>query len=77
MIRLTSPVIDNETATFDSIKGFVEKELFDAMYERGKPENITYAEYIIQEYGRNGMVAMALVLIAPIYLVFIGSRRKN
>jgi hypothetical protein len=76
MIRLTSPVIDNETATFDSIKGFVENELFVAMYENAKSENITSAEYIIREYGRTGMIAIALLLIAPISLVFIGIRRK-
>lgn len=77
MIRLSSPVINNETATFNSIKGFVENELFEAMYDHAKSENITYAEYIIKEYGITGIVAMALVLIAPISLVFIGIRRKN
>ena len=77
MIRLSSPVHENYNATFYSIKGFVEKELFEAMYERARPENIIYAEYIIKEYGRNGMVAMALILLAPISLVFIGIRRKN
>jgi hypothetical protein len=77
MIRLTSPVHENYTATFDSIKGFVENELFEAMYERAKPENISYAEYIIREYGKTGLVAIGLVLIAPISLVFIGIRRKN
>jgi hypothetical protein len=77
MIRLSSPVLENYNATFDSIKGFVENELFEAMYERAKPENITSAEYIIQEYGRTGMVAIALVLMVPICLVLIGIRRKN
>lgn len=77
MIRLSSPVQENYSATFDSIKGFVENELFKAMYERAKPENITSAEYILKEYGRPGIVAMALVLLAPIFLVFIGMRQKN
>jgi hypothetical protein len=77
MIRLSSPVPKNYDATFESIKGFVENELFDAMYERAKPENITTAEYIIKKYGRTGMVAMALVLIAPIILVFIGIKRNK
>jgi hypothetical protein len=76
MIRLSSPVSENYNTTFESIKGFVEMELFDAMYERAKPENITSAEYIIREYGKTGMVALALVLLAPISLVFIGIRRK-
>lgn len=77
MIRLSSPVIVNRTTTFDSIKDFAENELFDAMYERAKSENINYAEYIIKEYGKTGMVAIALVLLAPIILMFIGIRRKN
>jgi hypothetical protein len=77
MIRLSSPVIDNETATYDSIKGFVENELFYAMYESAKSENITFAEYIIREYGKTGIVGLALVVLAPIILVFIGIRRKN
>lgn len=76
MVRLTSPVIDNETATFDSIKGFVENELFEAMYENAKSENITSAEYIIRKYGKTGFIAIVLVMLAPICLVFIGIRRK-
>jgi hypothetical protein len=77
MVRLSSPVIVNKTATFDSIKDFAENELFDAMYEHANSENITYAESIIREYGKTGMVAIALIVLAPIILVFIGIRRKK
>ncbi len=77
MIRLSSPVVYNESATFDSIKGFVEGELFNAMYERAKPENITLAEYIIRKHGKTGMVAITLGVLAPISLVFLGIRRKS
>ncbi len=77
MIRLSSPVAYNETATFESIKSFVEDELFDAMYERAKPENISMAGYIIRKYGKIGMAAMTLGVLAPIGLVFLGIRRKS
>ncbi len=77
MIRLSSPVIHNETATFNSIKDFVESELFDAMYQRAKPENITMAEYIIRKYGKTGMAAITLGVVAPIGLVLLGIRRKS
>ncbi|MCX9084243.1 MAG: exosortase-associated EpsI family protein [Candidatus Methanoperedens sp.] len=77
MIRLSSPVKENYNATFDSIKGFVEKELFEAMYESGKPDNITSAEYIIKEYGNKGVFAIAMILLVPLSLVFKGIRRNK
>lgn len=77
MIRLSAPVVYNETATFDSIRSFVEDELFNAMYERAEPENITVAGYMIREYGKIGMLALALGILVPLGLVFVGIRRKN
>ena len=77
MIRLTSPVANNETATFDSIKSFVEDNLFYAMYERSEADTGTVAEYIIRGYGNLGIFAVALGILVPTGLVFLGVRRKN
>jgi len=77
MIRLSSPVTYNETATFDSIKSFVEDNLFYAMYERSQADTGTVAEDIAQKYGKLGIFAMTLGILVPIGLVFIGVRRKN
>jgi hypothetical protein len=77
MIRLSSPVVYNETATFDSMKSFVENQLFNAMYERSLPENITVAEYMIREYGKTGILAITLVILAPLGILFIGIRQKD
>lgn len=77
MIRLSAPVTYNETSTFDSIKNFIESQLFYAMYQRAQPENITVAEHILREYGNAGMLAIALGLLVPISLVFIGIKRKS
>jgi len=77
MIRLSSPVINNETATFESMKDFVEGQLFKAMYERALPDNITSAEYIIQSYGKTGMLGIVLVVLIPVSILFVGVRRKN
>ncbi len=49
MVRLVAPVISNETAAFNSIKDFVEKELFYTMYKKAEPETITVAEDIIDK----------------------------
>ena len=77
MIRLTSPVANNETATFDSIKSFVEDNLFYAMYERSEADTGTVAEYIIRGFGNLGIFAVALGILVPTGLVFLGVRRKN
>src|SRR3990167_10000700 len=50
MIRLSSPIRNNETnIAFDNIKGFVEDQLFDAMYKE-ETEDITIAEYLVNKY---------------------------
>ncbi len=77
MIRLSTPVRYDEIYAFDTIKGFVEGELFYAMYEKANPETITIAEYILKTYGNKGMVIIALALIIPLGSVFAGVRRKN
>ncbi len=77
MIRISSPVSHNVNDTFSSIKSFVESNLFDVMYERAEPENITFAEYMIEKYGKTGMVAETLGILIPIGILFVGIRRKN
>jgi hypothetical protein len=77
MIRLTAPVAYNETATFDSIKSFVELNLFHAMYVSSALDTATVAEDIISKYGNIGMFAITLSVLVPICLVFVGIRRKN
>jgi hypothetical protein len=77
MIRLSSPVRNNETATFESMKGFVEGQLFETMYERAVPENVSMAEYIIKSYGIQGILAIGLAVIIPLGIMFTGVRRKK
>jgi len=77
MIRLSSPVINNETDTFESMSGFVEGQLFKAMYERALPDNITLAEYILRNYGVIGKTGIALAIFIPLGILFVGVRRKN
>ena len=77
MIRLSSPVVYNETTTFNSMKSFVEGQLFDAMYQRAKPENITVAENLIKMYGNAGKLAIGLGIVAPLGIIIMGIRRKN
>ncbi len=77
MIRITAPVISNETSAFNSIKDFVEKELFYTMYIQADPETITVAKDINNKYGNIGMAAMVLSILVSVSLVFVGMRRKN
>ncbi|MDW7726240.1 MAG: exosortase-associated EpsI family protein [Candidatus Methanoperedens sp.] len=77
MIRITTPVISNESNAFDSIKDFIENELFHTMYKQSDTETLTVSEDIINKYGNTGMAAMALALLIPAGLVFTGIRRKE
>lgn len=77
MIRITIPVTSNETDAFNSIKDFVEKELFYTLYKKAGPETITVAEDIKNKYGNIGMSAMALAIFLPVGLVIAGMRRKD
>jgi hypothetical protein len=77
MIRITSPVITNETDTYNSIKVFVEDNLFRTMYDKVGQENITVAENIMNTYGNFGKVAVAMGIFIPIGIIFAGIRRNN
>ncbi len=77
MIRLSSPVISNETSAFNSIKGFIEDELFNAMYEGAMAEKTTVVEFIIAKYGKIGVFAVILIVSVPLCMVYIGIRRKD
>lgn len=77
MIRLSSPVKNDTEETFNSMKDFVEGQLFDAMYKKGEIENVTTAEYISKEYGNKGKLAMLIGLLIPIGMVAIGIRKKD
>jgi hypothetical protein len=77
MIRLSSPVRYNVTATFDSMKSFVELGLFETMYERALPEKITVAQDIIRSYGNIGTMAIVPAVLIPLGILFMGLKRKN
>lgn len=76
MIRLSSPIKNNSVETFDNLKSFVEGQLFQTMYETKEPEE-TNIEYIIKRYGNKGVIAIILILLAPIGIIFTGIRMKN
>ena len=69
MIRLSAPVRDNPDATFAVMKGFLEDQLFAAMYE-SEAEEVTVAERLIEERGIFGIIAMLILLLVPICLIF-------
>ena len=77
MIRLTSPVISNESNAYDTIKDFVQDELFKALYKQAEPANMTVAENIMSTYGNLGIAAVAIGILLPLGLIFAGVRRKN
>lgn len=78
MIRLSTPVKNNSTGdTFNVMKGFVENQLFDAMYKNVDPERITTAEYIINKYGNIGSLAIMITLLIPTGIIIIGYRKKE
>jgi hypothetical protein len=77
MIRITTPVISNGSNAFDSIKDFIENELFYTMYKEGDLETITVSEDLINNYGKTGMAVVVLALLIPAGLMFAGIRRKE
>lgn len=77
MIRISSPVANNEEETFNTIKTFVEKELFKEMYKKGDAEIITNAENIYQENGNKGLFAMIMALLLPLGITIIGVMKKD
>jgi hypothetical protein len=77
MVRISTPVINNETASFGILKGFVEDELFKTMYKQAQPNTITVAENIMNTYGNSGIIAVAMGILIPFGLIFAGVRRKE
>lgn len=77
MIRISAPVNNNTEETFNSVKEFVEGQLFEAMYKGTEKEEITMAEYISKEYGNKGLFAMMTMLLIPIGITVAGIRRKD
>lgn len=77
MIRLSAPVKNSTEETFDTMKDFVEGQLFDAMYKRVDKESITMAESVVSEYGNKGLLTMMMALLVPIGIIITGIRRKD
>ena len=78
MIRMSMPVNNNGTDdAFNSMKDFVENQLFDAMYKINGKEDITTAEYISKQYGNKGLFAMTMMLLIPIGITIIGIRKRE
>jgi hypothetical protein len=77
MVRISKPVIQNETVDFSIMKDFVENELFNAMYKKAEPDTITVAEDIMNTHGNSGKAAIAMAILIPFGLIFAGIRRKN
>ena len=78
MIRISSTVDNNGTdATFNTLKDFLENQLFGAMYKDTKKEKLTNAEYLSKEYGNNGLLVMIFGLLIPIGIMVAGIRKKE
>jgi len=71
MIRLSAPVRDDPEATFETMKGFLEDELFAAMYEE-EVEEVTVAENIIEKHGTTGIAIVATLILVPVCLIVLG-----
>lgn len=77
MIRITSPVITKEDDTYNTIKTFIEDDLFKSMYYQVGQENMTVGENIMNNYGRTGKIVLAIGILIPVVIIFEGLRRKN
>ena len=77
MVRLSIPFGSNETATFNTLKDFVEGELFKTMYKQAEPKTITVADNIMKMYGNSGIVMVAMGILIPFGIIFAGVRRKS
>lgn len=75
MIRMTAPVVDDDTDTFNSIKDFTENQLFRAMYNTWS-ENINMSEYILREHGNKGLFAITMMILVPIGIIIVGMRKE-
>lgn len=77
MIRLSSPVYNNNTErTYNLLKEFVEKQLFNEMYN-GKKEEVTTANYLAGRYGNNGKIGIALSILIPLIITFAGIIKRR
>lgn len=78
MIRLSVPVRSNGTdEAFDAEKGFIESQLFDAMYEKADVGRVTMYEYVSRGYGNTGRAAIIVALLIPMTIILIGARKKD
>lgn len=78
MIRISSPVNNNDiNATFDSIKDFLEDQMFGAMYKEAEKDEISTAEYLLRYYGNKGLSIIAIAILVPIGIIIIAIKRKN
>lgn len=78
MIRISASVNNNDMdGTFNTVKDFLEGQLFGAMYKESEAEEITNAEYLSKEYGNKGLIAMAAGILIPICIVATGVRKKD
>lgn len=76
MIRLTAPVRVDTYATLAMMSGFIENELFDAMYGDEILE-ITIYEQIIYKHGSMGIFIILLLVTIPIIIIFSNKLKKN
>jgi len=75
MIRLSAPVRTDPETTFATMKGFLEDELFAAMYE-GEAEGATVAERMIEKRGVFGVFIIGILILVPVCLIFFGWVKK-
>lgn len=78
MIRISAPVNNNDTdGTFNTVKDFLEEQLFGAMYKDATKEEITNAESISREYGNKGLLAILIGILIPLGMTIIGVMKKD
>lgn len=77
MIRLSSPVYNNNTEkTYNSLKDFVEKQLSNETYN-DKKEEITIAQYLVNRYGNKGKIGIMLSVMIPFGITLVGIMKKR
>ena len=79
MIRVSVTANNNETTDilFNRAKGFIEGQLFDAMYKKGDIEIITNAENIYKDSGNKGLLSMIMAILIPLGITIIGVMKKD
>ncbi len=66
---------DDYETTFVMMEGFLEDELFAAMYEGGVKE-ITVAERMIETRGALGVLLIGILILVPVCLIFSGVLKR-